>query len=279
MKKDNTYQSINQRINQSVKHYHVPFQVGKEAALNSLLNRIKEDPQQQNRIYTLPVWIQRTAAVAAIVIVVFISGMLITTRQVRNEGTQVAVLRLPDDSRVVLSEKSSVKFNRLFLNRKVNLKGKAYFEVMKGSKFRVNTSKGNVEVLGTRFMVDEKSDRMQVICFEGKVKATYKDKKVILIAGSGISFSPDQKQVQMNETMEYPPMAMFSMDYNNASLDVVLDDLESFFDVKIDSNIRQHRYFSGTLHTGNLETALSIVTVSMKLKYKIQSDRSVIIYK
>jgi transmembrane sensor len=277
MKKDNTYQSINQRINQSVRYYRVPSVVEKETALNSLLSRIKEDIPHQSRTISVPFWIRTVAAVAAVAIVVFVSGMLISSQNIRNEGNNVVSFRLPDQSRVVLANESSVKFNKFFWNRKVNLKGKAYFEVMKGSTFQVNTSKGNVEVLGTRFVVDEKNERLQVICFEGKVKATFGDEEVILVPGAGILFSPDEKQVPLSEIEEYPGIAMFSMQYNNAELGAVAKDMESFFGVQIKSIVKQPRYFSGTLNTGNLETALSILTVSLQLEYKIQSDKSILI--
>jgi transmembrane sensor len=279
MKKEKTYQSINQRINQSVRYYRVPFTVEKDTVLNSLLNRIKEDHPLQTRTFSIPAWTRTVAAVAAIVLVVFISGVLITTQNIRNEGNEVVSFRLPDQSRVILANESSVKFNRLFWNRIVKLKGKAYFEVMKGSAFLVKTDKGNVEVLGTRFTVDDKNDQLQVICFEGKVKATFGGKEVILVPGSGVTLSSDHKQTELNEKDEYPEFATFSAEYNNAELNTVVKDLESFFGVQIDNSVKQPRYFSGTLNTGNLETALSILTVSLQLEYKIQNYRSIIIHK
>ena len=278
MKKDITYQSINQRINQSVRYYRVPSTVEKDAALNSLMNRIREEKPRQTKVFSLPIWTRTVAAVAAILVVAFISGMLLTTQNFRNNGKDVVTFRLPDQSRVILASESSVRFNILFLNRKVNLKGKAYFEVAKGSKFQVGTSKGSVEVLGTRFTVDDRNDQMQVVCFEGKVKATFKNEDVVLVPGAGIRFTPDQKQIPLNEKEEYPGFARFSKEYNNAELETVIQDMETFFGVQIDSRVKQPRYFSGTLNTGNLETALSIFTVSLQLEYKLQSDQSIIIY-
>jgi transmembrane sensor len=277
MEKDISYQSINRRINQSVRYYRVPSTVEKDAALNSLLNAIKEETPQQKKIISLPAWTRTAAAVAAVLIVVFVSGMLISSQNIKNEGNKVFTFRLPDQSRVVLTSESSVKFNKWYWNRNVKLKGKAYFEVEKGSTFRVKTSKGNVEVLGTRFMVDEKNERLQVICFEGKVKASFGDKEVILVPGSGISLSSDQKQENMRENEEYPAFAMFSADYHNVELNRVVKDMESFFGVQIENHVRQQRYFSGTLNTGNLETALSILTVSLQLEFKIESDRTIVI--
>jgi transmembrane sensor len=279
MKKEETYQSINQRINQSVRNYRVPYSVEKDTALNSILKRIREEKPQLKKVVSFQAWSRTVAAIAAVVVVTFISGMLLTTQNFRNNGKEVATLRLPDQSRVILDGKSSVRFNKLFLNRKVHLNGKAYFEVAKGSTFQVATSKGKVEVLGTRFMVDNRNEKLQVVCFEGKVKATFKDEQIVLVPGTGIRFSPDQKQVKIKENEEYPGFARFSMEYNNAELETVVKDMESFFGVQIDCQVKQSRYFSGTLNTGTLETALSIVTESLQLEYKIQSDKSIIIFK
>ena len=117
MKKDITYQSINQRINQSVRYYRVPSTVEKDAALNSLLNRIREEKPQQSKVISLPAWTRAAAAIAAILVVAFISGMLLTTQNFRNNGKEVVIFRLPDHSRVILAYESSVRFNKLFLNR------------------------------------------------------------------------------------------------------------------------------------------------------------------
>jgi ferric-dicitrate binding protein FerR (iron transport regulator) len=242
------------------------------------MNRIREEKPRQTKVFSLPTWTRTVAAVAAILVVAFTSGMLLTTQNFRNNGKDAVTFRLPDQSRVILASESSVRFNKLFLNRKVNLKGKAYFEVAKGSKFQVGTSKGGVEVLGTRFTVDDRNDQMQVVCFEGKVKATFKNEDVVLVPGAGIRFTPDQKQIPLNEKEEYPGFARFSKEYNNAELETVIQDVETFFGVQIDSRVKQPRYFSGTLNTGNLETALSIFTVSLQLEYKLQSDQSIIIY-
>ena len=57
-----------------------------------------------------------------------------------------------------------------------------------------------------------------------------------------------------------------------------MEDMESFFGVRIENRAGQERYFTGTINTGNLETALSIVTVSLRLQYDIRNDRSIIVY-
>jgi ferric-dicitrate binding protein FerR (iron transport regulator) len=55
---------------------------------------------------------------------------------------------LPDESRVTLEPNSSFSYNKVLyaLRRTLDLKGNAFFEVEKGSDFRVQSELGSVEV-------------------------------------------------------------------------------------------------------------------------------------
>ena len=278
MKKEETYQSINHRINQSVRHYRIPYTVGKDAALNSVLQRIHELKDTPQKEYFLPSWVKTAAAAAVLVLVILSGGWMLNRHNISNVGEQAMTLRLPDQSRVMLADGSRLKYNRFFQNRKVQLNGKAYFEVQKGSRFQVAARNGRVEVLGTRFIIDDRNDQLEVICFEGKVKATFNSQEVILGAGSGISFDDDQENKPLTVDESYPSIALFSEVYSNAELDEVLKDLGNFFGVVITNQVSKDRYFSGTLNTANLETALEIIVASLEINYKKQDDLHIMVY-
>jgi ferric-dicitrate binding protein FerR (iron transport regulator) len=179
---------------------------------------------------------------------------------------------------MVLTSESSAKFSRLFRQRTLHLKGKAYLEVEKGNTFLVSTRNGKVEVLGTRFTVDDTNDQLQVICFEGKIKASFDNEEVLLLPGSGITFSQGKKQETITIEEEYPAYARFSKDYSNSGLDEVLKDIEAFFDIRIINRVGQTRYFTGSIHTGNPQTALSIITVSLRLNYRTEEDQTIVVF-
>jgi transmembrane sensor len=282
MKEDNKYQSINQRINQSMRYYRVPSKVEKGAALDSLLNKINTSGTSSpkvTRTLSLPLWIRTTAAMAAAVVLAVIFWIVFASQNIKNQENEVVTLRLPDHSRVILTNESSISYSNFFWSRKLKLKGKAYFEVEKGNKFKVLTSKGNVEVLGTRFMVDENKDKLQVICFEGKVKASFNHSDVLLLAGCGINFSENENQVQLKEEELYPGFALFSGNYINTEMGTVLKDMEMFFGVQINNQTGQKRFFTGSMNTGNLDVALSILTGSLKLEYDHSGKNKVNIHK
>lgn len=87
-------------------------------------------------------------------------------------------LNLPDGSRVWLNSASEISFPVVFAanERRVTLKGEAYFEVAKNEKqpFHVHTETQDVTVLGTHFNVNAFSDEpaSRTTLLEGSVKVT-----------------------------------------------------------------------------------------------------------
>jgi transmembrane sensor len=100
-----------------------------------------------------------------------IGGYYFSEKKIVTEGTALAY-ELPDGSNVQIMENSSLTYNRItwLWERKLQLFGKASFEVTKGKTFTVNTEAGAVTVLGTKFLVDQQGKKMFVNCEEGSVK-------------------------------------------------------------------------------------------------------------
>lgn len=85
---------------------------------------------------------------------------------------------LPDGSKVILNANSSLIFKEQWANnteRKVHLKGEAFFEIKKKStkeQFIVQTDKGKIQVLGTSFNVKQRTAVFEVALLEGAVALT-----------------------------------------------------------------------------------------------------------
>jgi len=278
MKESINNQKINQRIIQSVHRYDVPSEVDKETALKSLFDKINDHSNDTSVKTNSYRWIRLVASIAAALVIAMITWVTLSTKSIRNESRQVVSLRLPDQSRVVLDSQSSVSFRKFFRNRKLKLEGKGYFEVKKGSSFQVITSGGLVEVLGTRFLTDMSNNRMQVICYEGKVKAAFHNSNEILPAGTGVLFTENNDKFRLTGKESYPGFALFSKEYHNENAETVIRDLEKFFNVRIINQTDQQRYFTGSITTGNLELALSIVTASLKLDFEHLRKNNIRIY-
>jgi ferric-dicitrate binding protein FerR (iron transport regulator) len=163
--------------------------------------------------------------------------------------------------------------------RHVKLTGEAYFEVVKGEGFRVKTLNGEISVLGTRFLVNDRGEDLHVQCFQGKVATLFSDKSWILEPGT--QFKGDSNSAEKSDYAEdnrYPVMARFMRNFNNAPLSEVISEMETFFNVTINIKPKISKNFSGTIQSGNLESVLQIVCESLQLKYTFEDDYTIKIY-
>jgi len=273
MEKDKKYQLTTERIEQAIRNYLVPSRLDSESALNLVLSKI-DNKETNPKIVRISAWWKYAGAAAAILVIGLFLHLLLATVTFKGIDSQVASFRLPDQSRVVLNQNSQVKFRKYFWNRQVSLEGNAYFEVEKGSRFVVSTETGQVEVLGTRFSVKENNKRLEVACFEGKVKAVNREIQQILKAGDSVTIIEGKKE-SAKITAEFPDFALFSRHYSNVELSEIIKDIDLFFGVKTTLETETFKYFTGSLETGTLETALAIVTTPLQLDYTFEGENKI----
>lgn len=105
-----------------------------------------------------------------------VEGVPETYTGVITENGQISKVELPDGSVVWLNSGSKITYNNFFAanNRKVNLKGEAYFDVVKNKAIPLIVDCGElkVKVLGTRFNVNSYSPEssVEVVLEEGSVE-------------------------------------------------------------------------------------------------------------
>ncbi|MFA8451533.1 MAG: FecR family protein [Bacteroidales bacterium] len=166
-------------------------------------------------------------------------------------------ITLPDSSIVTLRKGAKISYLANLQNnnlRNVKLEGDAFFEVehKELQPFIVSTSIGKVEVLGTKFMINQcDSVYMKVAVRQGKVRFSVKndsvDKKTILEAGDlGVyHISKDILNKQKNISESTFIWLNKSLEFKNLPLSVVFSDVENYFDIKLvvnDSSILQKRF-------------------------------------
>jgi len=266
-------------IGQAAWHYKVPVRISREKALEIVLRKI--DHPEASRKISRPFksgFLKISLSVAASFLILLACYLWFDTTNLSSGDQSAFASRLPDYSRVVLSANSSVSFKKYFWDRKIHLKGEAYFEIQKGNRFLIRSRNGLVEVLGTRFSISDNDDKFEVICYEGKVKAGMKGlKPETLVSGCGYSEGKLIQSTRNNGFEEYPEYAVFSRNYSHERLSVVADELEDFFKVTINLNTRDERMFSGTFLTGDLESAIIIISESLGLKYEFINDQIVML--
>lgn len=115
---------------------------------------------------------------------------------------------LPDSTKVTLNANSTLRYEPGFRdnNREVWLDGEAFFSVVhkkNNQNFLVHTSELQVEVLGTRFNVNSRRGKSQVVLEEGKVKLDInediKKSELVMKPGEMVEVSRDTKEVAKKE--------------------------------------------------------------------------------
>ena len=166
--------------------------------------------------------ILRTAGVAALLAVVFMSGVFFaksrqrdiavkapefTYREIKAPFGSQSEVTLPDGSGVLLNAGSTLRYRSDFnaTNRELTLHGEAYFKVAKNPEMPlfVNAGSINIMAVGTEFNVKAYDDEelIETTLVEGKVQIT--------MGNSGkskdnfIELDPNQKAIYIKETKSF----------------------------------------------------------------------------
>jgi ferric-dicitrate binding protein FerR (iron transport regulator) len=107
---------------------------------------------------------------------------------VQTVSGETGTICLPDGSTVMLNANSRLIYYTPWKSdepREVWLEGEGFFDVSNqpesgGAQFRVHLAEVQVEVLGTRFNVNSRRNRTQVVLEEGSVQLTHKEKEDVL---------------------------------------------------------------------------------------------------
>jgi ferric-dicitrate binding protein FerR (iron transport regulator) len=277
MDKNQNNQSISEKADMLISQYHVKPNVDKEEVLDTVLKKIEwKETKPVRRIN----WFRAAGISAAATVAVLLAFYFFTaTVTISADEGGILTYRMPDNSRIVLHNGSDAEFGKYFRKRQVALEGEAYFEVEKGDGFVVKTENGIVRVLGTRFLVSDNNNRLNVKCYQGKVETEFKNKSWML--EPGMQFNGDESSAnksRFEESVQFPDFALFSKDFTNASLSEVIQRIEDFFEVQINLQPGITKTFTGTIQTANLESSLQIVCESLRLKYEFEDDYRIKIF-
>ena len=182
---------------------------------------------------------------------------------------QLAQHLLPDGSSVNLNAGAAIRYNKNSWNsaREASLEGEAFFEVKKGSRFRVSTSGGTVEVLGTSFNINTFEGRFDVHCYTGQVQVSAAGKKEILAAGQLAQWQGGSWQLATFDANSSPGWQRGRFEYHNTPLRTVFAEMERQFDIRIEApGSVLGRTYSGAFERNDLDSALYRVCWPMKLE-------------
>ena len=191
---------------------------------------------------------------------------------------------LPDNSTIWLSKDSEVAYHNDFVNnRQVKMKGQVMYEVTHNPEkpFTIDAEDMDVTVLGTKFIVSNtfnQTDYVQVI--NGKVQVDdKKGQSPQLILTKNMTANREAGKMTISDEAYANDMywASKSLGYNNASLEKIFDELETYFDTTIETNNQfANCKFKGTFTGDGLDDILSTLEVIYQLEINKNIDNIII---
>ena len=243
--------------------------VDTDAAWSKVCNKIKP---QKNAFWNL--W--KVAAAIILISSLSVIGYL----QYSPSGTPLRELaskdaiskyELPDGTQLTLSRNSTVALAESdFLDaRNLELEGKAYFNVTKGSPFTISTKNGDVKVLGTSFDVDARDGQLVFKVYSGVVQISKGDKSTKLHKGEiGVIDSRDLS-VSNNSDINSQAWRTGDFKFDNQPLKEIIPQLEEYYnvDIKTSKAIRECRVtaeFDGDSLSEVIKTLTSVLNIKSK---------------
>ena len=214
-------------------------------------------------------------AVAASIIVILTLGSFLRFYSITIEtiAGQHFVAELPDHSKVNLNAQSSLTYNPYWwkINRLVKLHGEGYFEVEKGRKFTVQSTKGTTQVVGTTFNILARDEVYTVTCITGSVKVKSSvGFETILKPNSKAEIQSNGKIKVETDIQTFPEISWKRNIFLFTASPVlqVFSEIERQYGITIKTNINpSSRYTGNFTKDQNVEEILGYVCPALGLKY------------
>ncbi len=274
-KKSKDYKNF-KRINEGSQNLSVPAY-----NKNTAFSNLQTDLNKKNKtVKLIPNWAYSAAAILVVALGIFFFLNHRTSHFKTGIGEQL-VVTLPDNSKVNLNANSSISFKEKGWseNRILEFSGEAFFDVEKGSSFKVNSKQGIVEVLGTEFNVISRNNFFEIKCYEGKVKVTGSGNSDLALLTLGKAFRR-YKNKNKNWTFieKTPTWIQGESSFKDLPLHEVIKALENQYKVKFDSShINLERRFTGSFTHKNLKLALQTVFNTMDIIYTRSKNNTIIL--
>ncbi|MEI2272416.1 FecR domain-containing protein [Sphingobacterium sp. ML3W] len=161
-------------------------------------------------------------------------------------------ITLSDGTRVWVNSESELIYKANFTEneRKVTLKGEAYFEVAKDTKrpFIIEANDLSIQAIGTAFDINSYKPNAKVLLTEGRLKVNGQEKEIFIDAGNGVKMVNSQLVAfpipDMEEATAWKDGYFY---FDNKNMQQILDELSRWYGINIESNVSldKRRYKGG----------------------------------
>lgn len=196
-------------------------------------------------------------------------------------------ITLPDGTHVWLNSASTLKYPASFAllkERKVELKGEAYFEVAhnKSVPFRVSVPGQTVEVLGTHFNINSylDEDAIKTTLLEGSVKVSLNGSKDFKLLKPGEQADNSGSRIQVSKANTEQAIAWKNGDFVFKGEDVksVMRQLARWYDVEIEyrGNVSDIGFVSTISKSKKLSEVITTLQATEGIHFKIEGRRVIV---
>ncbi len=271
-----TYQSIIEGISK-LKIEKYPYELAYKEFKSEVENNTEKKPK------VLKLKIIKYSLIAASLLLFLTLSFFTTNVNIETGFAENQQIILPDNSKVTLNAKSTLTYNRMLykINRELELRGEAFFEVNKGDKFKVKTNDYTVQVLGTKFNLTNRGDYFKTTCYEGKVQVIKAESNDILSEGEEVSFIGSKKSKKVKqEKLRSPSWLKGVSSFKSAPLSHVLKEIEIQYGVIFENTSLKNKQllYTGEFPHNKLEEALENVLLPMGINYKVDNKKIILNY-
>ncbi|MDT0645371.1 FecR family protein [Zunongwangia sp. F260] len=200
--------------------------------------------------------------------------------QINNYGLLDKQVNLPDGSLVLLKEGGEIKYKEHFSARKVEIKGEAFFDVVKDSSREFNVISGSTttKVLGTKFSVSEKGSKgVEISLYTGRIMVKVKGQAESwgLIPGESLAYHQGITKIRkFNTTLSFALGNKF-IDVNNIELEELFDFLGRRFNYKFSNSdlTEKERVTLRINKEDSLAEILHLLSIINNISYEIKEEK------
>lgn len=188
-------------------------------------------------------------------------------------------LELSDGTRVWLNSESKLHFPLRFkgMQRKVELEGEGYFEVMSDSvvPFHVLANGADLKVLGTSFNVTTYRGRTIATLVEGKVCLTYGGESVLMLPNLQAEVVPENGEILTRE-VDVKNFIMWKdgiFYFEGADLATIMERLSQWYDVDVafdNEKLKELRFSVEMKRYEHIQDLLAKIEKTQKVRFLIQ---------
>lgn len=252
----------------------VPSGISQKEALANLLQKM--DTAKPAKIRNIKLYFQAAAAVFVLLIGFSAVFSAFSKSTERTNFAEQSEITLPDGTKAVLNADTKISWSAKHFadERKLTLKGEAYFDVVKGTRFLIETKSGMVEILGTQLNIFSRNNEFRVSCITGKVKVTSVGDVQIITPGEIAELTEGglvKNQVSnIGENAAWKQGVFYFEDKPVVS---IFAELERQFDVSVEFENLDNRFITVTFSNKSLKEALDVICIPMELKYEIDHKK------